>query len=79
MIVRAAMLSALILIGGAVSRLAHAPDRPIARSPLSGMPCAVGDWKCDGDTPLDRKALAVLGVDDYLNRSYHAADQTVGL
>ena len=78
MIVRALTLSAVIVAGGAVARLAQTPERPIARTPLSGLPCAVEGWTCDGDTPLDRKALAVLGVDDYLNRTYKG-DQAVGL
>ena len=78
MIVRAVALSAVILAGGAVARLAHVPDRPIDRSPLKGVPCAVDRWKCAGDTPLDRKALAVLGADDYLNRTYEGS-QPVGL
>ena len=71
MIVRAVTLSAVILAGGALARLAHAPDRPIARTPLVGAcraPSTTG--AASGDTPLDRKALAVLGVDDYLNRTY---------
>jgi EpsI family protein len=70
MIARALTLSAVILAGGAVARLANAPDRPIERTPLSALPCAVDRWSCDGDTPLDRRALAVLGVDDYVNRTY---------
>jgi EpsI family protein len=70
MMVRAAVLSAVILGGGAVAKLERAPDRPITRAPLSGVPCAVDPWSCAGDTPLDRKTLEVLGVDDYLNRAY---------
>ncbi len=82
MIVRAVILSSVILAGGAAAGLAHAPDRPIARAPLSGLPCVLDRWSCGGDTPLDRKALAVLGVDDYLNRTYaleSSAGQPVGL
>jgi len=79
MMIRAAMLSAVILAGGAAARIEQAPDRPIARTPLSGMPCAVDRWSCAGDTPLDRKTLEVLGVDDYLNRTYKAGHQGVGL
>jgi EpsI family protein len=80
MMVRAAILSAVILAGGAVARLEQAPDRPIARVPLSGVPCAVDQWSCAGDTPLDRKTLEVLGVDDYLNRAYLAGgSHAVGL
>lgn len=70
MILRAVTLSVVILAAGAVARLAQAPDRPIARTPLSGVPCVVDRWSCADDTPLDRRTLAFLGVDDYLNRAY---------
>lgn len=70
MIVRAVTLSAVILAGGAMARMAHTPASPISRTPLAAMPCAVDRWQCEGDNPLDRKALAVLAVDDYLNRTY---------
>jgi EpsI family protein len=91
MIARAVVLSAVILAGGAVARVAQTPERPIVRSPLADLPCTVDRWSCDGNTPLDRKTLAVLRVDDYLNRTYKAlpasdagigslpADPSVGL
>lgn len=70
MILRAAALSVVILAGGAVARLEQTPDHLIPRAPLAGVPCAVDQWRCDGDTPLDRKTLGVLRADDYLNRTY---------
>jgi EpsI family protein len=70
MMIRAAILSGVILAGGAVARLEHAPDRQIARTPLAAVPCAVDRWSCADDTPLDRKTLEVLSADDYLNRTY---------
>jgi EpsI family protein len=87
MIARAVALSAVILAGGAVARVAQTPERPIARTPLAAVPCTVDRWSCDGNTPLDRNTLAVLHVDDYLNRTYkvlpaggsHSADSSVGL
>jgi len=80
MMVRAAILSGVILAGGAVARVAQTPDRPIERTPLSSVPCAVDRWSCAGDTPLDRKTLAVLGVDDYLNRVYRdESSRAIGL
>ena len=79
MIARALTLSAVILAGGAATRLAHPPESPITRTRLAAMPCAVDQWQCDGDSPIDRKALEVLGVDDYVNRAYKVGDQSVGL
>ena len=83
MIARAVVLSAVILAGGAVGRVAQTPERPIARTPLAAVPCTVDRWSCDENTPLDRKTLEVLRVDDYLNRTYRSdsasAAQSVGL
>jgi len=80
MILRAAAVAAVILSGGVYASVAHGPDRPVARLPLGDLPCAVDRWQCTGDTPLDRKTLAVLGVDDYVNRAYRdQALQTIGV
>jgi EpsI family protein len=78
MIARAVVLSAVILAGGAVARTAQTPERPIARTPLASVPCTVDRWSCDGNTPLDGKTLAVLRVDDYLNRTYRSDSASTG-
>jgi EpsI family protein len=70
MILRAAAVAAVILGGGAYASVAQAPDRVVPRAALASLPCAVDRWTCAGDTPLDAKTLAVLGVDDYINRTY---------
>jgi EpsI family protein len=70
MILRAAAVALVVLGGGAYAAAARAPDRHIARTPLAALPCEVDRWRCAGDTPLDRKTLTVLGVDDYVNRAY---------
>jgi EpsI family protein len=70
MMFRAAAVAIVILAGGAYASRAQAPDRQVARTPLAALPCEVDRWRCASDTPLDRKTLAVLGVDDYVNRAY---------
>jgi EpsI family protein len=77
MIGRAIVLAVLIIGGGAYGRWAQAPDRTVARAPLASVPCAIGTWQCVGDTPLERDVLAVLGVDDYVNRTYARSDDTL--
>jgi EpsI family protein len=72
MILRAAAVAAVILGAGVYATVAQAPDRHVARTPLAGLPCDVGVWRCAGDTTLDQKTLAVLGVDDYINRTYRS-------
>ncbi|HMC78209.1 MAG TPA: EpsI family protein [Vicinamibacterales bacterium] len=72
MILRAAAVAAVILGGGAYASVAQSPDREVARASLASLPCALDRWTCAGDTPLDGKTLALLGVDDYINRTYRA-------
>jgi len=80
MIARAAILAAVILGGGMYGRWAQGPDREVARPALATLPCAIDTWRCAGDTPLERDVLAVLGVDDYVNRTYVGArDEVMGL
>ena len=79
MILRAGLLAGVILSGGLCASIAQAPDRPIARTTLAAVPCALDGWRCSSDTPLDRQTLEVLGVDDYLNRAYRDGPQIVGL
>ena len=48
--------------------------------PLASLPRTLGAWSDPVDLPLDRDVRAVLGVDDYLNRTYvNAAAQPVDL
>jgi EpsI family protein len=81
MILRAAAVAAVILAGGAYASLAQAPDGQVARAALASLPCAVERWTCAGDTPLDDRTLAVLGVDDYINRTYRSPEggEAIGL
>ena len=80
MIARAAAVAILVLGGGLMAAHAHGPDRAVARQPLAELPCAFDAWRCGGDVPFDREILDVLGVDDYVNRTYASATgQVVGL
>ena len=42
-------------------------------------PTALGQWQSGGDAPMDAQTLAVLGVNDYLSRTYAGPAQGVGL
>lgn len=79
MIARAAVIAAIVLGAGAYAAVEQGPDRPVTREPLASLPCAIDRWSCGGDTPLDADTLAVLGVDDYLNRTYRTSDAALGL
>jgi len=69
-IVRAALLASLILAGGVYARGAGSREITVPPPKLSELPCRVDAWRCTADVPLDRESLAVLRVDEYLNRVY---------
>lgn len=79
MIARAVILSAMILSAGWYSSRAGDEVAP-PRTSLAELPRAVGPWTDSLDVPLDREVRDVLGVDDYVNRTYvTAAGQPVAL
>jgi EpsI family protein len=69
MIVRATVLSLLILTAGWYST-PRGEEAATSRTPLAALPRAVGPWTDSIDVPLDRDVRALLGADDYLNRTY---------
>ena len=79
MIARAMLLSGLILSAGLYS--ARAGDEVAApREPLASIPGTLGGWSNPVDLPLDPDVRDVLGVDDYINRTYvDAAGRPVNL
>ena len=79
MIGRASVLAALILSAGLYS--SRAGDEVTApREPLANMPRTLGVWSNPVDVPLEREVREVLGVEDYINRTYvNAAAQPVNL
>ena len=80
MIARALMLSGLILSAGLYSSRAGTAEVSAPRESLANMPRVVGAWSDPVDLPLDREVREVLGVDDYINRTYvNAAAQPVNL
>jgi EpsI family protein len=59
----------LVLTGLYLARTTRA--EPVApREPLNACPLQINDWNGRRAADLDEKTLAVLGVDDYINRLY---------
>jgi EpsI family protein len=80
MIVRATILSSLILVAGWYSARATAEEVTAPRESLAGLPRSIGPWTGAVDVPLDREVREVLGVDDYVNRTFvDASGQPVSL
>lgn len=70
MLGRAALLSGLIVAAGVYGTRVAGSERPVSREALASLPRELGEWRAAGDIPIDDESLAVLGVDDYVNRMY---------
>ena len=80
MIGRAAVLSVVILSAGLYGARAGSHETTVSRTALAGLPRTLGDWSGHTDVPLGKDVIGVLGVDDYLNRTYvNASGQPVHL
>jgi len=74
---RAIVLLVTLLCGaGAVVR-ANRPEQAPPRVSFDQFPSQIGNWNGQQLPPLENRILAILGVDDYLNRVYYAPDRSV--
>ena len=73
MVGRSLVAATMIVAAGVYANGASSPERAPSRDTLSTTPIAVERWR-GIDTALDDDVLAQLGVDDYINRRYIAAD-----
>jgi EpsI family protein len=71
---RIIILSLTLLAAAAVIARASRPETIPFHEPLSGLPLQMGDWRGADSPPMDSKILAVLGVDDYLDRVYYTTE-----
>ena len=71
LLVRAAMICALL--GATTVFLANARENelPVTRSTFANFPMEIASWRAIVDPPMDEDVLRVLGVDDYLSRVYY--------
>lgn len=58
---------------------AERSDAAAPRDVLAGFPLAIGDWSGAEAAPLDLDTMRVLGVDDYVLRTYATSAAQVGL
>ena len=73
MIARALVAAAIIVAAGMYASGASAPEQLPPRETLATTPVSLQEWE-GLDVALDDDVLAQLGVDDYINRRYTAAD-----
>jgi EpsI family protein len=68
---RLIILSIVLLAGAAFIARASRPEAIPTHELLAGLPMQIGDWKGQASPDMDSSVLAVLGVDDYINRVYY--------
>ena len=70
MIARAVILASVIAGVGLFGTHVSGSEVSVARHSLSAFPLQVAEWQSTGEQPLDDDVLQVLGVDEYVNRTY---------
>jgi EpsI family protein len=80
MIVRALVVS-VVLVSGAVAIGRASKSEPVPpRESFATFPMDIAGWRGESADRFDQKVLAVLGVDEYLNRIYTSpANRQIGL
>jgi EpsI family protein len=77
---RALVLSMCLVVGSLLIANAAKSEPVPPRQMLSSFPLSVSTWEGRATVPIDDRTLAVLKVDDYVNRSYGAPDgSSIGL
>jgi len=70
MTTRAAILASLIVLVGLFGTHVSGHETGVRRQSLSTFPAQIGAWRSNGEQPLEDDVLQVLGVDEYVNRTY---------
>jgi EpsI family protein len=78
MTLRIGILIACFLSAAAVITQAAKSDAVPIRQPLSTLPLQLQNWRGFEASALDDDVVAVLGVDDYINRIYVADGRSLG-
>lgn len=71
---RLIVLCLMFLAASAFIARASRPEIVSIREPLYGIPMQIGRWEGRQAPDLDSSTLAILGVDDYVNRIYHSPE-----
>jgi EpsI family protein len=74
---RILVLTIALLAASAYIARASKPEVVPVREHLSGIPIQLGAWQGRQEPDIDQRVLAVLGVDDYINRTYFRPDRAV--
>lgn len=72
MLARTLIVIILMLAGASYLTYGNRQERIPLRESLVTFPLHIGDWRGEDLPAFDSKIMAVLGVDEYLNRSYRS-------
>ena len=72
MTVRAIILALVLVLGAVAIGRASKSEAPPARESLATFPMEIAEWRGQSTERFDQQILAVLGVDEYVNRIYTA-------
>ena len=75
MTMRLLALSALFVAAAVYRTAAMQPETVLSREPLARLPFTLGHWSGHDDPRLPGEVLAVLGVDDYVIRTYRSGHE----
>jgi EpsI family protein len=76
---RGVVLAAVLLAAAVLLPRATDAESVPPRAPLPALPTTIQHWTGVDAAPLDPAVRRVLGVDDYVLRTYRSADAVVGL
>jgi EpsI family protein len=77
MLNRATVLLVTLLCGAVAVVRANHPEQAPPRVSFAQFPSQLGGWSGRQQPPLEDRILAILGVDDYLDRIYYGPDRSV--
>ncbi len=72
MLTRSIALSATLIAASVLIARASASEAPQGRVSFAAFPMELGEWRGRAGPPFDANTLAVLGVTDYLTRTFRA-------
>jgi len=72
------LLVGLVVTAVAVAR-ADRPEQPPVRQRFADFPMQIGPWRGVQEPPFEKKILDVLGLDDYLTRTYFLDRTPIGI
>jgi len=76
---RLLVVAGVLFAAAALLAAARRPDASVPRDLLPGFPLSIDDWRGVEAAPLDLDTMRVLGVDDYVLRTYVGTPGAIGL